>query len=220
MKSEKEKYFTKSKINVQANILLKEIGRAFKGRKISFDFKSSALLVLDMQKFFLAETSHAFIPSADAIIPNLKKLIGIYKKHNRPIIFTQHENTSSNSVLMYKLWKSILKKGTNSQITNELDTGNAIVIKKTQYDAFYKTQLEQILLKHSIKHILVSGVMTHLCCETIGRSAFIKGFMPFVPIDTTATYNKAFHKASLLNLSHGFASVDAISNIMGKLWNK
>lgn len=47
--------------------------------------------------------------------------------------------------------------------------------------------------------------MTHLCCETTARSAFIRGFDVFFTIDGTATYNEDFHFGTLYNLAHGFA---------------
>jgi isochorismate hydrolase len=199
--------------------MLREIRRIFAGRKITFDFKSSALLILDMQNFFLTKTLHAFIPSANAIVPNLQKLISLYHKHSRPVVFTRHENTPKNSVLMHKFWKNILGKGELNQITDTLNTKNSVIIKKTQYDAFYKTRLEKLLKQTRIKHLLITGVMTNLCCETTVRSAFMKGFMPFFPADTTAAYNENLHKASLLNISHGFGRVDTIENILKPFFN-
>jgi len=47
--------------------------------------------------------------------------------------------------------------------------------------------------------------MTHLCCETTARSAFMSGFDVFFTVDGTATYNKTFHLSTLINLAHGFA---------------
>jgi isochorismate hydrolase len=42
----------------------------------------------------------------------------------------------------------------------------------------------------------------------------MRGFEVFFPVDGTATYNLAYHKASLLNLAHGFASVVLIKDIL------
>jgi isochorismate hydrolase len=210
----KQKYFTVKNIKTKSQKMLEEIQKIIPAKKISFDFKNSALLVIDMQNFFLNKKSHSFIPSAEAIVPNLQKLIILYKKFHRPVIFTKHENTFKNTVLMYTFWKHMLKKGKKSQVTKELDTKNAKIITKTQYNAFYKTNLEKYLKQKRIKHLLITGVMTHLCCETTVRSAFMRGFMPFFPADTTATYNEKLHKASLLNISHGFGRVDTIENIL------
>jgi len=65
--------------------------------------------------------------------------------------------------------------------------------------------------------VVICGVMTHLCCETTARSAFMRGFEVFFTVDGTATYTEAFHRASLLNLSHGFAVPVLVENILEKL---
>jgi isochorismate hydrolase len=59
--------------------------------------------------------------------------------------------------------------------------------------------------------------MTHLCCETTARSAFVRGFEVFFTIDGTATYNQGFHLGTLVNLSHGFATPVLASEILSTL---
>ncbi|MEW6239950.1 MAG: isochorismatase family protein, partial [Chloroflexota bacterium] len=64
---------------------------------------------------------------------------------------------------------------------------------------------EQTLRDLEVEQVVITGVMTHLCCETTARAAFVRGFDVFYVVDGTATYTEAFHRASLLNLAHGFA---------------
>ena len=45
-----------------------------KGR-LQFRPEGSALLVLDMQRFFLEKSSHAFIPAARATVPGIVELV-------------------------------------------------------------------------------------------------------------------------------------------------
>ena len=92
-----------------------------------------------------------------------------------------------------------------------LDTNNCTIIEKTQYDPFYKTDLEKILNSQKVEQIIVCGVMTNLCCETVVRSSFVRGYEPFLPIDLTAAYNYAFHLSTIINLSFGF-SVPSLSD--------
>lgn len=171
-----------------------------------FNPEGSALLILDMQKYFLEASSHAYIPSASAIIPAIKTLIHLYSDRGLPLIFTRHINTPVNSGMMSRWWTdTITKENPLSGIADSMNTENAVVIDKGQYDAFFETPLESILKGKNITRIIVCGVMTHLCCETTARSAFTRGFEVFFTIDGTATYNKLFHMSALLNLSHGFA---------------
>ena len=87
-----------------------------------------------------------------------------------------------------------------------LDTSRGLILQKSQYDAFYNTELVKILRENFATQVVITGVMTHLCCETAARSAFVRGFDVFFTVDGTATYNEDFHRAALQNLAHGFAT--------------
>ena len=56
-----------------------------------------------------------------------------------------------------------------------------------------------------MKEVIVTGVMTNLCCETTARDAFIRGFRVFFSTDATATINAELHEATLKNMAYGFA---------------
>ncbi len=82
---------------------------------------------------------------------------------------------------------------------------DAPVVIKSQYDAFYKTNLLQLLKNDKIKQVVITGVMTNLCCETTARSAFVRGFEVLFVVDGTATQNELMHRATIINLAYGFA---------------
>jgi bifunctional isochorismate lyase/aryl carrier protein len=202
----KTPYFTIENIDIEAKNLINKAIKDIKTKKTSFCIENSALLVLDMQKFFVDDSSHACIPSAKAIIPNINMLISLFKNKNRPVIITKHVNTNENAGLMGTWWKDTLtEENPDSRIIDDINISDGIIIEKTQYDAFYGTELENILKEKNIKCVLITGVMAHLCCETTARSAFIRGFEPFFVVDATATYNENFHVSTILNLAHGFA---------------
>jgi isochorismate hydrolase len=48
-------------------------------------------------------------------------------------------------------------------------------------------------------------------------SAFQRGFEVYFLVDGTATYSEQFHRATLLNLSHGFAVPVLTSEILKDL---
>ena len=47
--------------------------------------------------------------------------------------------------------------------------------------------------------------MTHLCCESTARAAFMKDFEVYFVVDATATQYEELHLSSLRTLSDGFA---------------
>lgn len=203
----KEVYFTGPSLEFKAHEMLDNL-RNLRSRhqEIVFVPDSAALLVLDMQEYFLSPASHAFVPSASVIIPRLSSLIESFSAAGRPIIFTQHSNARRQAGMMETWWKDMLTAGSPGwSISPGLDSSKGRILHKSQYDAFFETELETILKKERVAQVVIGGVMTHLCCETTARSAFMRGFQVFFLVDGTASYNESYHQASLLNLSHGFA---------------
>ena len=211
----KERYFTVESLEHQANDLYQQAAQRLRPKGAPFQPQHSALLVLDMQAYFLDPSSHAYIPSAEPIVDGIVELIKEYYAHERPIIFTQHINTSSNAGMMSTWWKDLItSQDPLHKIIPELNLSLGTLIQKSQYDAFYQTQLDELLHARGVTQVVLCGVMTHLCCETTARSAFTHGFEVFFPIDGTATYNLAYHRASLLNLAHGFANLVLMKDLL------
>lgn len=83
--------------------------------------------------------------------------------------------------------------------------GEDMVVEKNTYSAFRKTGLEDKLVEMGVEEVIVTGVMTNLCCETTAREAFIRGFRVFFSTDATATSDLDLHDATLKNMAYGFA---------------
>jgi isochorismate hydrolase len=214
----KERYFTFESLPKKSRAMRSALNSFRRAHQRIFSPDESALLILDMQGYFLAEASHAYIPSAPAIIPGIIELCSVYRAKSLPIIFTQHVNSSEDAVLMATWWKDLINpEDPRSAIIPEFQGEGTIIIEKSQYDAFYKTELEELLKARNVKQLVICGVMTHLCCETTARSAFVRGFEVFFTIDGTATYNERFHRATLLNLAHGVATPVLIEEIRAAL---
>jgi isochorismate hydrolase len=201
----KENYF--ENIESKTNEFLSEIFLTPGYRRVNLNLLDSALMVIDMQNYFTDEASHAYIPTTKSIIKPINKLIKLFRDSGKEIIFTRHINTEDNANMLSKWWSDIITEGYMSEISGLFDIGNSKVLVKSQYDAFYQTKLEDFLVSHGIKKVVITGVATHLCCETTARSAFVRGFEVFFPVDCTATYDESFHLATLRNLSHGFAHI-------------
>jgi len=202
----KEPYFTPESIDQVAREMLQEVRELRERHPWRLQLERAGLLVLDMQRYFLEKDSHAYVPSAEAILPRARELAATFAARGRPVVFTRHLNTEEDAGQMARWWGELLKRENPlSELAPELDTELGIVIEKSQYDAFYGTELEKLLREKNVEQLVICGVMVHLCCETTARSGFCRGFEVFFVVDGTATYNERFHRATLLNLAHGFA---------------
>jgi len=216
----KENYFGEGRLIQQAWDFLDFVCHLRARRQYRLDARTSALLVMDMQDYFLEEDSHAHVPSANAIIPQIEKLQQVFFGKHLPVIQTRHINNTRNAGQMAKWWQELITKDNPlSRITQQLSHQGACVLSKTQYDAFFNTPLEEKLKSSGVTQVVITGVMAHLCCETTARSAFVRGFEVFFVIDATATYNRQFHQSTLINLAHGFATPILTQEILDALMN-
>jgi len=75
---QKESYFTPETIHTKAREVLASVSELRRRHEdIRFHPERAALLVLDMQDYFLDPASHAFIPSATAILPGIRADRGV-----------------------------------------------------------------------------------------------------------------------------------------------
>jgi nicotinamidase-related amidase len=163
----------------------------------------TALLILDMQKFFTEEKSHAFIPSSRTIIPVISTIVEMF---DGPILLTRHIQPDDDSNLMTHWWKDRIE-GEGSELHPLIAEIGGEVMFKEHYSAFRNTGLHQYLQQKGVRSLIITGVMTDLCCETTAREAFMHGYRIYLIADGTATATEERHKAALRSISIGFGEV-------------
>lgn len=209
----KEEYFTGA--GIEATLARLVAGLEQPARGPAFDPATAALLILDMQGYFLDSGSHAFVPSAPAIVPALERLARALRAAGRPVIATRHVNTPADAGMLGRWWQDLVAPGSpEARLEPRLEQLATRVLEKGRYDAFHGTDLELLLEVEGTRQVVVTGVMTHLCVETTARSAFVRDYAVFIPADATATYTREFHRGSLLGLAHGVARVVTAREIL------
>jgi nicotinamidase-related amidase len=206
----KEVYFTKENIDKVAGTLLKNIEQSLASiREFNVFPAKTALLITDMQNYFLEPDSNAYIPSSPAIIDKINTLTEYAEANSMLTVLTLHTNTKQNAAMMGKWWKRLINANNSyAKLYDKIRVPrNAHIINKSQYDCFYGTNLDELLRHNDIETLIICGVMTNLCVETTARSAFVRGYRVILPIDATAAYNLEFHKSTCLNLAFGFAHI-------------
>lgn len=210
-------YVTVDNIGSKAHTWLKQIS-AFNTHEMQLNVAASALLVIDMQRFFLDAKSHTYTCGGAAIIPTVKRLMDSFRRAGRPVIFTQHVHHPGDldSGIMGWWWEGKCLEGSpESEIHPDLapKPGEKIVLKH-RYSAFYNTDLETVLRCLKVEDIVVSGIMTNMCCESTARDAYYRDYRVFFPADGTGSISEEMHLASLLNLAFGFAYVTTADAIV------
>ncbi len=213
-------YVTAEQLESKTRAWLEQI-RPFNQHEMCLNVAASALLVVDMQKFFLDAATPTFTCGGVAILPTVKRLIEAYRRAQRSVIFTQHVHHPGDldCGIMGWWWKGRCLEGSpESEFHPDVaPMPGEKVVRKHRYSAFYNTDLETVLRCLRIEDLVVTGIMTNMCCESTARDAYYRDYRVFFLADGTGSINEEMHLASLLNLAFGFAYVTTSEVIVAHL---
>lgn len=177
----------------------------------------TALLVIDMQKYF--------DQIVDKPMPEIRRLNDYFREKKDLIVFTQHGHAPEELIPPIKN-QLVRKVGPENAIvvnTKEWElvpeiwkmARDAPVTGKNTYDAFMHTDLDTVLKDRCVERVLISGVMSDVCCDTTARSAFVRGYETWYISDACWTDTQEQHSRALANveflIGRVYKAADAIA---------
>ena len=215
-----DSYVTATNLTEKTQGWLERI-RPYNQHAMQLNAAKSALLVVDMQVFFLDPASPTFTCGGEAILPNVARLVQAFRQANRPVIFTRHVHHPDHldSGIMGWWWSGMCLEGSpESEVHPALAPlpGEKQVLKH-RYSAFYNTDLETVLRCLKVEDLVITGVMSNLCCESTARDAYFRDYRVFFLADGSGSVSEELHLATLLNLAFGFAYVTTTDSVLSQL---
>lgn len=186
---------------------------------------NSALIVVDMQNDFVRLGAPMEVPDARETIDVHLELLGWFRAHNRPVVFTRFIAGPSRT-LMWNwspqiappaccCWSGFQRA--YGDIEGERDCVAVIdelaplpgepQVDKYGYNGFHRTRLTDLLVAHDVDTVLITGTVTQICVEDTTRGAFHEGFQAAVVSDAVSSYAPDLHRASLQTLAMKYGRV-------------
>lgn len=72
-----------------------------------------------------------------------------------------------------------------------------LVVEKTTFDAFYCTNLADMLRRNRIETVLIGGLITSVCVQFTAHGAFARGFFPILVEDACADRSQETHDGAI-----------------------
>jgi ureidoacrylate peracid hydrolase len=198
----------------------------------SLDAAKTALVVVDMQNYFVQDGMPAAAPIAKAIAPNINRLAQATRAAGGIVIWIQTEalikqpddwanRREATSVEGWSRRQTLLAKdGAGYPIyeTCEVLPEDKTVI-KVRYSAFipYPSELDTVLKENGIDTLLITGVATSTCCESTARDAAMWGYRTIMVSDGNADQTDALHNHTLGKFLVTFGDVQATDDLIAKL---
>jgi len=137
----------------------------------------SALIMVDCQNTYREGIMQ--LTGVEEAIKEAQKLLKLARELNVPVIHIQHDAGEGTP---YDIRTNI--GAISDEVAPEDDE---VVIIKNYPNAFYKTQLDEVLKSQGINKIILAGFMTHMCINSTAHGGFNLGYSPTVVASTTAT---------------------------------
>jgi nicotinamidase-related amidase len=187
--------------------------------ELEFDPKSTALLIIDMQRDFVmpggfGEALGNDVTPLQATIAPTRRVLEAARKRGMLVIHTREGHRPDltdcppTKLVRGRGKTRIGDAGPMGRILVRGEIGHDIVpelvpapgepvIDKPGKGAFYATDLELILRDRGIKTLIVCGVTTEVCVHTSVREANDRGYECVVLADCVGSYFPEFQKAAL-----------------------
>lgn len=193
--------------------------------------KETALVVIDMQNFFVAD-----VDTAKSICPNINRLAGALRARGGCVAWVQMEladapDAPSRWPLYHEYFFSTARAAAHKlgctrgsegvKIYKELkvDPGD-IVTHKKRFSAFIQgsSDLHALLQDRAIRNLLIAGTVTNFCCETSARDAMMLDYRVAMVSDACAARYDEDHIVGLTSVWQSFGDVrtvdDCIENLL------
>jgi len=198
----------------------------------TFDVEQTALVVVDMQNYFMTEPYQAACPMAQEVAPNVNRLASAVRDAGGLVVWIQTlasaESEASWSVARERYtedkarrrWADLQRGADGFELWSDLDVQpqDKRVIKR-RYSAFIQgsSDIELVLKDSEIATIIVTGVATNVCCESTARDAMMLNYRTLMVSDGCAASTGAEHAAALGNFYLLFGDVQTTDEVIARL---
>jgi ureidoacrylate peracid hydrolase len=198
----------------------------------SINPRRTALVVIDMQNYFVKQGHQSEVPAAREIVPNINRLAAEVRRRGGRVVWVR--NGTADTRDSWSNYHNYLQTPERSERRlqsmdigadgyeywhlNDIRPEDGLVTKK-RYSAFLQgsSNIEAYLHEHGIDTVLITGTATNVCCESSARDAMMLNFKTIMVSDGLATHTDREHNAALSAFYGQFGDVQTVDEVFESL---
>jgi nicotinamidase-related amidase len=211
---------------------------------LTLDPRTTALLIIDMQEYFLNPAS-PFSRACESVVPgvlghfqergrgvvepSLRRLLDFFRTRGLRVVYTTVASElpdGSDLMPIFQQRNAASRAAVGdatipsradawARIVTALDPRpGELVVNKTTYGTFNSTGLDHALRSLGIRSLVIGGVVTNVCVETTARDAADRGYDVVLLDDGCAAFSPEIHEATLLSLQGPFGRVRTSDEVL------
>jgi nicotinamidase-related amidase len=171
---------------------------------------NTALLLIDIQNDYFPNGRMPLERSTEASL-KAQEALQAFRSKQKLVTHVQHISTRPDATYFLPCTKGI------DFHPNVLPNKNETIIKKHYPNSFKDTGLLNHLTKNQVSHLVICGMMTHLCIDATVRAAYDLGLSCTVLHDACATKNLEFNNTPIPAQSVHHAFLAALQPTYGNV---
>lgn len=191
----------------------------------------TALLVIDLQDFFMAPGMPMEVPAARDVVPNVNRLAGAVRDAGGLVVWLRM--TASADAPRWGAFFAMRPGWMEEAMAELLRPGQPghrlwadlavqpedLVLDKTRFSALIQgsSDLDAELRARGIDTVLVTGTLSNVCCESTARDALMLDYRVAFVSDANAARDELTHSAVLFSLAGVFADVPTTDEVVAAL---
>lgn len=193
-----------------------------------FSAAETALVVIDMQKFYVGD-----IAPAVAIIPNINRLAAAFRAKGALVAWVQMTVGVGGKSLWPLYHDYFFTEEAAARHRDNLTAGvdghklhadldarpTDCFASKSRFSAFLPgvSNLPDKLQQRGIKNVVITGMLTNFCCETSARDAMMLDYKVVMVSDANAARYEEDHSAGFTSLYQSFGDVLTTDEVIESL---
>jgi nicotinamidase-related amidase len=193
-----------------------------------FDPRKTALLVIDMQNFYVGE-----IPSVLAIIPNINRLARRLRELGGLVVWVGMSAGKDGKSDWHIYHDNFFTPERGANHRDQLSPGhhghafhsdlqiepNDPIIHKSRFSPFIAgaSNIQDVLRARGIENLIVAGTATNMCCESAARDAMMLDYKVVMVADANGARYDDDHMAGLTSFYQSFGDVRNTGEVIDQL---
>ena len=195
------------------------------------DLARTAHIVVDLQNGFMEPGAPVEVPIAREIVPNVNLISAAMRAQGGRNVFLRMTVDAASHVSWSNWFTHLQSRESGAALTHafarnahywqlwptlEVREGDELV-DKVRFGAFVPgaSQLHEILQRHGIDTLIISGTLSNCCCESTARDAMQMNYKIIFVSDANAALSDAAHNATSENMAFLFGDVMSTAELLG-----
>ena len=165
----------------------------------------TALIVIDMINTYDHDDAHLLLPSVEAALPGVTRLLARARSLDVPVIYV-NDNFGQWRSHHGEILETALKGPHADLVRAVAPDETSLFVVKARHSVFYETPLSYLLTQQGVDHVVLCGQVTEQCVLYSALDAHIRHLRVTVPRDAVAHIHPDLADAALRMMERNMAA--------------